>query len=151
MTDNNLKRTPKGVPVFHADHGLDWGHFDYIDEVLGALSPGFFIAVFPLPDDCADLLSALYGPAAGDNPVPESEVSYQKRGDRPGPSRLVDRPHRPCRGMVICGINGEDAKIFTAYGTQAKTPAPREWWDSSMTPAEAVEAARFWCDHALAR
>jgi hypothetical protein len=143
--------TPNGVPVFHADHGLAPEHYKFIDQILFDQPAGFFIGAFELPGGAGSLMSALWGPAAGDEPVPEDEVVYEKRGARRGPSRLVVRPHRYCRRMVVCGIAGDDAKIFTAYGTQAEEPSPREWWDASLTPLEAIEAARFWSEHALAR
>jgi len=148
---SDLTKTPNGVPVLHADHGLTPEHLSFVDEVLDARK-GFFIESFLLPRECGDLQSALYGPSVGDAPVTDSEVVYEVRGNRPGPSRLLDRPTRPCRRMVVCGIsNGDESKVFTAYGTQAKEPAPREWWDSGMKPHETIEAATFWRDHALAR
>ena len=146
-----MTTTPNGVLVHHADHGLTDEHLAFIDHVLSKSYPGFFIEVYELPEDCSDLLCALYGPRVGDEPISDEEVSYEVRGERPGPSRLVERPHRPCRRMVICGVAGDEAVIYTAYGTQASQPSPREWWDSSMKPHEAIEAATFWSTHALAR
>lgn len=145
-----MTTTPNGIPVFHADHGLGPAHLAFIDQILADQPAGFFIDAFELPADCGDLMSALYGPTAGDAPVLEDEVSYEKRGSRPGPSRLLRCPLRPCRRMVVCGIAGDDAKIFTTYGTQAEKPSPREWWDSGMKPHEALESAKFWSEHALA-
>lgn len=142
-------QTPNGTPVFHGDHGLTQEHLELIDSALEAAESGFHIWEIDLPEGCPDLMSALYGPSAGDAPVAEDEVVYEKRGSRPGPSRLVDRPHRPVRRMIVVGIAGPDAKVFTAYGSQVA--APREWWDTSMKPHEAVEAAKFWSEHALAR
>jgi hypothetical protein len=148
---SEMTKTPNGVPVFHADHGLTPEHLAFIDKVMEGCK-GFFISVFPMPEELPDLQSALYGPSVGDAPVTDSEVVYEVRGNRPGPSRLLDRPTRPCRRIVVCGIaDGAESKVFTAYGTQAQSPAPREWWDSGMKPHEAVIAAQFWCEHALAR
>ena len=144
------QQTPNGLPVAHADHGLTKRHFEVIDEVISTFEVGSFVRIaVPLPDDAPALLSALYGPAAGDKVVTEDLVTYEKRNGRPGPSRLVERPHRSCRRLAIIGIAGK--VIFTAYGTQALEPSPREWWDTNMKPAETVEAARFWMDHALAK
>jgi hypothetical protein len=143
--------TPLGVEVFHADHGLKMEHLAFIDAVLAEADDGFFIKAFDLPDNCSDLLSALYGPAAGDEAVSEVAVVYEKRGTRPGPSRIIELPCRPCRRMVVCGIAGKYPKVFTAYGTQAAEPSPREWWDSGMKPHEALQSASFWSEHALAR
>jgi len=143
--------TPGGVRLAHGDHGLSAEHLAFIDSYMEGRS-GFFIVRVEMPPECPDLMSALYGPDAGDAPVSEDDVTYEKRADRPGPSRLVDLPHRPCRGMVICGIaGGKSPVLFTAYGTQAALPAPREWWDPGMKPLETLEAAQFWSVHALAR
>ena len=150
--ENKLQTTTAGIPVFHADHGLVHAHYDFIDRVLEGREDGFFIGVYDLPDACPDLMSALYGPAAGDPPIREEQVYYKVRNERPGPSRLISRPHRPCRRIVICGVKSGDegSRIFTAYGTQAEKPSPREWWDSTMRPFEALESAKFWSEHALA-
>jgi hypothetical protein len=139
-----------GVIPAHADHGLSQDHIEHMRKVVSKQSKGFFIAITKLPEGCADLMSALYGPAAGDEPVGESDVTYEVRNKRPGPSRLVNRPERPCRRMVIVGIAGDEPVVFTAYGTQADSPSPREWWDSGMKPHETLVAAAFWTMHALA-
>ena len=49
----------------------------------------------------------------------------------------------PCR----VGIGDLGFRIYTAYGSQAV--APREWWENSLKPHEAVESAKFWSEHAL--
>ncbi len=146
-----MTTTPNGLLIRHADHGLNSGHLAFIDHIFETREPGFFVASYELQEGCSDLLCALYGPSVGDDPVTDEDVSYEVRGERPGPSRLVERPHRPCRRMVVCGIVGDDPIVFTAYGTQASEPSPREWWDASMKPHEAVESAKFWSTHALAR
>ncbi len=143
--------TPGGVPLAHADHGLAQSHLAALDRALKDWDGAFTIRVVELPVDCPHLWSALYGPAVGDDPVPDSEVRYEKRPGRPGPSRIVDRPERPVSTMIVVAGPGRgscDRLIYTAYG--GIVAAPREWWDSSMTPHEAVESAQFWCVHALA-
>jgi|TARA_A100001515_G_scaffold84254_3_gene66842 hypothetical protein len=146
MTPDEVVMTPDGVVVKHADHGLDESHLRQIDTILKEQPGGFFIDVYDLFDDSPDLMSALYGPMVGDNRLIEHEVFYEVRNGRPGPSRLVNRPCRPCRRMVVCGIKGigESSVIFTAYGTQAFLPAPREVWDSSQSPNEVIQSAIFW-------
>ena len=145
-----MTATPEGTPIFHADHGLDQRHHKLID-ILMSVREGFFIDAVPLEELAGTLQSALYGPSCGDEPVTEDQVEYVKRGNRPGPSRLIDRPCRPADHMVVIGIAGDDPKVFTAYGSIGSTVAPREWWDSGMKPSEAVEAAAFWSDHALSK
>jgi len=138
------------IEIKHDDHGLKAPHLDHMRETVKAQPPGFFVVVTELPKGCPDLRSALYGPAAGDFAILEDDVFYKVRNDRPGPSRLINRPDRPCRRMVVVGINGDDPVVFTAYGTQAEHPSPREWWDGAMRPHETIEAAEFWTEHALA-
>ena len=141
-------KTPKGLTVGHADHGLTSEHLAVIDAAFEG-ETGFVLKVVTLPEGVPDLMSALYGPDGGDSPLSEDQVFYQVRNNRPGPSRLVARPHRPCRKMVVCG-SASDGVVYTSYGTQADFPSPREWWDSSMKPHEAMQSAKFWSAHALA-
>jgi hypothetical protein len=148
MTESKIKRTPGGVPVHHSDHGLEESHYAFIDQILQEQN-GLFAVCVSLPPECPDLLSALYGPTAGDLAICEEDVEYIVRNDRPGKSRMISLPLRPCRRLAVIGIAGDNAEIFSAYGTQACDPTPREWWDSSMKPHEAAAAAQFWCDHAL--
>ena len=147
---SDVVTTPNGTPIFHADHGIQEAHMRLIDTLMQG-KEGFFIEALPLGDLDGTLNSALYCPSAGDDPVREDEVEYAKRGDRPGPSRLIDRPCRPADHMVVIGIAGSDAKVFTAYGNIGPDIAPREWWDSSMRPEEAEASARFWKTHALSK
>jgi len=157
--------TPNGHTLIHADHGLTEAHLRFIDELLVDFSGEFTMLHRTLPADCPNLLSAIYGPSVGDSPVNESLVHYEVRNGRPGPSRLIARPERWCRNMVLIAVGNRGptvqavggggilrvpAVILTSYGTQGDTIAPREWWDAGMKPHETVEAAQFWTDHALA-
>jgi len=143
-------QTPNGITIAHADHGLTEEHLTFIDTLLVGWDGSFTILHVEMPESCPALQSALYGPAAGDNRVLEGEVTYEKRNGRPGPSRLIDRPTRPCRMLVlIAGPGNEEGIVYTAYGSPVV--APREWWDSGMKPHEAIEAATFWNGHALSR
>ncbi len=145
-TTNNGK-----VTIAHDDHGLTDEHVAFVEQEA-MKQAGFFMVNVEMPAELPDLTSGLYGPSVGDAPITEDEVSYEPRNGRPGPSRLIAKPERPCRRMVIIGLDkGEEGIIvFTAYGTQSEKIAPREWWDTSMKPQEAVEAATFWTEHALA-
>lgn len=146
--------TPAGVPIGHADHSLTEAHWAFIDEVMREEpQDGFFRLAVRLPDELPSLPSALYGPACDDDPIKDDEVEYVVRGNRPGPSRLIDRPHREGRWVVVIGLGvlSERPMIFTAYGSLNAVISPREWWDASMRPAEAIESAQFWAEHALAK
>ena len=145
--------TPNGIVIAHDDHDLQPAHLIFIDDALADWDGSFLLRVLELPVHCPNLLCSLYGPSVGDEPVTEDQVTYEKRNNRPGPSRLIDAPARPARNMVVCGMRVENGTLllFTAYGTQSGTASPREWWDSGMKPHEAIEAATFWSQHALAQ
>lgn len=141
--------------IAHDDHGLSDEHVEVVmsHPVVAEVAHGEFVrVVVPIPDGVPSLPCALYGPAVGDGPVPESAVREVVRGNRGGPSRMIGLPSRPARNMVIIGIRG--GVCFTAYGTRASEPSPMEPWDAERKgiPEADLEAARaFWADHALAR
>jgi hypothetical protein len=139
--------TPNNTPIFHADHGFQEEHLALLDEVV-AQYDGFFLHMLELPEGVASLQCALHGPSVGDEPIGESEVDYVVRNNRPGPSRMVSRPTRETRKACVIG-DAEKNVIYTAYGTRAAFPTPREWWDASMKPGEAESASKFWKEHAL--
>lgn len=145
----------------HADHGLTPEQMAYILEslnsgtatvVVGPFGP-FFIATVTLPAALGTAPCALHGPATGGQPVPESEVTYQRRGARPNVSRLCDRP--PTRSNVVTAIvignEGPEGgqRIDTAFGGPL---APREQGDPDLVdPAEQAASAAFWAEHALSK
>lgn len=143
--------TPNGIIIPHGDHGLTEEHLKVIDVELADWKGELMMKVITLPEGCPDVPSALYGPSVGDDPVTEDKVKYESRNGRPGKSRLIDLPHRPARNIAMLGARTElGLMLFTAYGTQSDRLSEREWWDNSMLPHEALVAAKFWCDHALA-
>jgi len=143
-------RTPRGILLAHDDHGLGPEHLLLIDNQFSHWDGRFIVMCLEMPAGCPDLPSALYGPAAGDPPVQEDEVSYLKRNGRPGPSRMVGLQNRPAGNMIIVAGPGRDEPvIYTAYGTQASSASPREPWDRSMNDEEKAESEAFWADHAL--
>ena len=154
MAANNS--TPRAFTnLGHADHDMpqsviDWA-FTHPD--IMRIEPGQFVSVcLDLPVDLASVPSALYGPEAGDSPVADNEVTLEIRGNRKGPSRLIDKPHRPARRVAVIGIRG--GWCFTMYGTQASEPSPREPWDASLKEAgeqELKASQEFWASHALAK
>ena len=133
--------------IFHADHGVS---SETIAWALSHINPeGFFLRTLELPEGHCDLLSALYGPLAGDEPVSDDVVHFAKRSeDRPA-SRMVSQAKRPSRLLTVIGIVKEDGvTIFTAYGGPC---APREPGDVTLaSDEEKKESADFWAQHALA-
>ena len=155
MNAKQRRWTPGGIPLGHFDHNLDVAHLRLIDTVLEHWDGSFVAKLVQLPEGVPDLFSGLYGPAGGDPPITEDQVRYEERNARPGPSRLIALPPRPVRSMVVIAGPGdrksgweEGCLVYTAYGSPVI--APREWWDASMRPPEALEAAKFWAEHALA-
>lgn len=151
--DSTSLNTPDFV-IVHGDHGLEEEHVAFIKEVMAQRPKGSFICEsFRLPDSCPDLFDGLYGPINGDAPVTEDEVYYAVRGDRGHASRMVDRPLRACRNVVIIGKASEI--LWTAYGSLAGVVAPRETFDPFFADpdnAEAkAEAVEIWKNHALSR
>ena len=61
-------KTPKGLTVGHADHGLTSEHLAVIDAAFEG-ETGFVLKVVTLPEGVPDLMSALYGPDVGDSPL----------------------------------------------------------------------------------
>lgn len=133
--------------IFHADHGVS---VETIAWALSHINPeGFFIRTMELPEGHCDLLSALYGPLAGDAAVSDDVVSFVKRSeDRPA-SRMINSAKRPSRLLTVIGTAKDgDVTIFTAYGGPC---APREVGDATLaTDEEKKESADFWAQHALA-
>jgi len=137
--------------IVHSDHGINTTLLEWAAN-LAAARDGFVVDVIQLPEWATDLQSALYGPSVGDAPVPEEEVEYVQRSpDRP-PSRMVRRPLRSVRSLVLIGnVDRADGTmvIYTAYG--GTLAAPREPGDATLeTEAEREESRAFWATHALA-
>lgn len=138
------------VKVYHADHGISQSTMQLLVDQIAPFTPtGFFLKTLDLPHGHEPVESLLYGPAAGDAPVAESEVVYKQRSpDRPA-SRMVNRPRRLSKRVTIIGVAAEDGvTIFTCHGGEA---AAREPGDASLTdPKELQESKTFWSQHALA-
>lgn len=142
----------------HVDHDLSPEHLAWLIETFGARE-GFFLITVELPEHLGPLMSGLYGPSVGDEPVLEADVVYMKRGMREKASRMVRRPSRPTRTLtVIAGPQGpgnstpDDLTIlYTSYGGPC---APREPGDPFLQregqEVALAEAKAFWAVHALA-
>lgn len=138
------------LPVSHLDHNLSPAHVAWLLEYF-ADKDGFFIATVTLPDSLGEVDCGLYGPACGDEPVVEADVTYAVRGTRKCASRLVDRPTRKTRVLTVIAGPHEEHKcvLYTSYGGPS---APREPGDLGIATWEQVQEARaFWTDHALSK
>ncbi len=76
--------------VSHLDHALTVGHLVAILEHFKDRDEFFIETVSCAELDVPQLTCALYGPLMGDEPVPESIVEYELRGDRQYTSRILD-------------------------------------------------------------
>lgn len=137
------------TPDSHLDHGLKPAHLEYLTKRF-ADRTAFFIETIELPTYLPTVPCGLYGPAMGDEPVLESEVTYRVRDGRAGPTRTCTgwrRGRRTWKLTVVAGPHeGQPCVLYTAYGGPA---APREPWDPSLSPEEAAESRAFWAVHAL--
>jgi len=154
LRQDSTSITTPDFAIVHGDHGLEPEHVAFIKEVMAQRETGSFICEsFELPANCPDLTDGLYGPINGDEPVMESEVFYEVRGDRGHASRMVDRPLRACRYVVIIGLCNE--VLWTAYGSLVGVVAPREpfdkFFDDPTNAAAKAEAEEIWSKHALAK
>lgn len=149
--ENTMK--PHFPEVEHADHNITQDQLDWVNRhpEISKLPDGeFMIKVLEMPHFLEDAQCALYGPSVGDPTVENHETFLMIRGDRDGPSRMIDKPTRPARRLVVIGIKGEKAK--TIYGTRASRATPLEAWDAEKEEQTFEEIKRcrdFWNQHAL--
>ncbi len=131
----------------HLDHGLTKRQIEYIARKFEK-KRAFFIEQFRLPPHLGTVASGLYGPEAGDPQITEDVVTYQKRGSRKGPSRMIALPHRKQKWVTVIGGPGDDGEtiLYTAYGGPL---APREPWEVESDPKLHAESLDFWSQHAL--
>jgi hypothetical protein len=128
----------------HVDHCLTEAQ---LEHVLRQEAPAGRVhaQTVELPIELGTVRCALYGPIMGDAPVEEnSDVFYQRRGERKGESRMVVQPLRDVRTVTIVTgpHDGHECVLFTAYGGPE---APRERFDD-----DSDASAEFWRVHALA-
>lgn len=131
----------------HVDHGLTPEQLAWLLERYADRGE-FFIDTAELPEHLGTVPCGLHGPAMGDDPIPDVEVSLESRGDREWPSRLCGRTARQTRQVsVIAGPHeGHPCVLYTAFGGPV---APQEPGDPDCRDIEASEA--FWAEHALSR
>ena len=141
------RRNPVGkFTVFHGDHGITPEQKEWIKNTLFKEAPqGFFIIQVNIPSELGTVKNALYGPAAGDAPVPESLVSYRPRGDRPWADRVIDLPTRQVDYVQTIGQRtGDDFELWTIFGGPN---APRNPGDPQNPDPEG--SRKWWSQHAL--
>ena len=138
------------IKWFHKDHGVPAEVLAMAEALIAAATTAAagtpVVITFPT---AVEVPCGLYGPAAGDAPVPETEVRYEARNGRPVQSRLIARDFRPVREATVVGMLTEDGStvlVFTCYGGAA---APREPGDSSLTPEQKAVSTAWWAVHAL--
>jgi hypothetical protein len=91
----------------HLDHALTPAQVAHVLERF-ADRQSFFIETITLPRELGTVPCGLYGPAMGDSPIGEDEVTHAARGTRAWPSRLVDLPPRQQHELtVIAGPHEE--------------------------------------------
>ncbi len=138
----------------HLDHaGLTLGHLKHLLKVLGdveldAEKEPVRIATISFPPHLGQLPSGLWGPLAGDESVPESEVVYARRAGRDYDSRLVSRGARmvsTATVVIVCDDAGRTV-LATVYGGPQ---APQEPGDPRCR--NIGESREFWSVHALSR
>lgn len=92
----------------HVDHGLTEAQVAHLLERF-ADREAFFIETTELPTELGAAPCDLFGPLVGDEPVPESEVTYMARGARAWKSRTiaVAYPRTSRKVTVIAGPHDE--------------------------------------------
>jgi len=132
--------------IYHKDHGINDDQLDHIrSEIERETSDGFFILQVEIPATLGTVPCGLHGPAMEDNPIDDSEVTLEARGDREWTDRLCDRPFRRVSYVQVIGSrHGEGIVLYTCYGGPLAPQNPED------PTNEDVEGARaFWAVHAL--
>lgn len=130
----------------HMDHGFNSDQWAFIFTKY-ADKTEFFIDTFELPEGLGTVTNELYGPSAGDPPVLESEIVWEKRGDREWYSRLVLKPKRPTRFVrVIAGPYKEKCKRCDGKGILPSSPF--SWYSHGPHEVECLECKQGMIEHA---
>lgn len=155
MTEHGKTTTPKGYMVFHSDH-IGPEHLVDVDRALEDWDGESLITtIVKISADAPRLLSELYGPKCGDEPVldDDTRVRFEARNGRPTVSKVIEGPGIAPRAVdtmvVIAGPSEQYGPcVYTAYGSHVV--APREVSDTYLTcPVEREAAELFWSEHAL--
>lgn len=137
------------VPASHVDHGLSEPQLTFL-RVRFADRRAFFIESIELPEALGTVLCGLHGPLMGDAPIGESEVVYERRGERQYDSRMCDRAPRVTRIVTIIAgpHDGEPCVLYTAFGGPL---TPKEPNDPTLADKDREHAIKVWSQHALSR
>ena len=134
------------VTIHHADHGITPAQQAHINQQVES-NEGFFIQQVSIPADLGTVPCGLYGPVMGDEPVRDTAVTMETRGDRPYADRMIDQPMRQVDYVQVIGIkDGDKLSLFTVYGGAL---APQHPEDPTNKDVEASN--KFWSEHALAK
>lgn len=102
----------------HLDHHLTAAQLAHVLLRFDGRA-AFFIETIELPAELGTVPCGLHGPIMGDPPVPETEVTHARRGERAWTSRLVGRPARPTRQLtIIAGPHEETCPTCKGSGLQ---------------------------------
>lgn len=137
-------------PDSHLDHGLTPEQLAWVlTQVEGKRE--FFRATFTLPEALGTVPCGLVGPATGQAPVAEADVTYVVRPGRQWASRCVDHALVPTREVTIIG-GPHDGREFVLYTVYGGPQAPREPADPSLkTDEDRAISVEFWGQHGLVR
>jgi hypothetical protein len=140
-----VRRNPS-FDVRHADHGISQQQMSFVQAELEKIAPqGFFIRKIHIPHGLGPVPNGLWGPDSGDAPIPDSQVYYAHRGDRPWADRMIARGFRDCDFVQAIGTrSGDEFVLFTVYGGPLAPMHPD-------TPGNQDRAGslRWWSQHAL--
>lgn len=141
----------KLIPESHVDHALTPEQLAF---VLGVDAPDgdIYVQTIEMPEELGTLPCALYGPLMGDAPVTDAFVTMKVRGDRKGPSRMVDGRGRQTRLVTIVSGPGpvDPCVLYTSYGGPDMPREPFEFADDD-TSEQAQESREKWATHALCK
>ena len=133
----------------HIDHGLSEEQLAFLLDLCKDKT-AYFVLTAQLPPHLGTVPCGIYGPVMNDDPIPESAVTYVKRGKRQIASRLVALPPRQVREVTVIGgpRDGHPCVLLTAFGGP---PAPREPGDPTLREEMRQQCLEFWRDHALSQ
>lgn len=158
FTQVSVGDLPMAITVeSHLDHGIDGKLMSWVLKQCSE-ERAFFKKVLPHPEGHTPLKSGLHGPDCGDEPVLESEVTYEIRGTREWKSRMTNRPSRPAKYIKVIGGRDDHGQmvLYTLYGMMGENEdTPREPGDKYFAqPGKELEkekSIQYWSVHALSK